>query len=285
MSIHVDVDNLWILEDEYHVEDHCGYSFIYEDALPRFLALLAEFEFQATFFIVGRDLEIPACREFCRAAIAAGHQLGNHSYSHAVRFAKLSAVEKRNEIVGTHDSLVSLTGVLPIGFRAPGYYLDDDVVSALSERGYRYDSSVLPGCATGLMWWYQRIRTGKAPDKTFGRPRDFFASRRPTVMRHEIVEIPIATCPIIRMPVHSTFVYQFGLAYANIAFSILAREAGPHVYLFHAIDLLNYPANGPLARDVIPLRWPFQRREACVRSVFERFRRDFEVTTTERLYG
>ena len=35
-------------------------------------------------------------------------------------------------------------GVRPVGFRAPGYAIDETVYTLLEERGYLYDSSLLP---------------------------------------------------------------------------------------------------------------------------------------------
>src|SRR5688500_18237254 len=54
-------------------------------ALPRFLELFAELGAKVTFFVVGEDAEAALARGRAAPltdAVAAGHELGNHSYAH-----------------------------------------------------------------------------------------------------------------------------------------------------------------------------------------------------------
>jgi peptidoglycan-N-acetylglucosamine deacetylase len=64
-------------------------------ALPRFAELLARRGIAATFFVVGEDIDPGALGARARAARAlylelsrAGHELGNHSYSHPYDLAR-----------------------------------------------------------------------------------------------------------------------------------------------------------------------------------------------------
>ena len=61
---------------------------VLERCLPRFLALFDELGVRATFFVVGRDLQRDLAAggrgaALLRQALAAGHELGNHSFAHA----------------------------------------------------------------------------------------------------------------------------------------------------------------------------------------------------------
>jgi hypothetical protein len=290
MHVHVDVDNVWILEEEYGVAGGVGRDAIFEDALPRFLSLFDAVGVKATFFMVGRDLALSSCQRFCGAAAAAGHELANHTESHLPDLARKTFAEKEREIAVPHAWLTELLGAAPVGFRAPGYYIDDDLLAVLERLGYRYDTSVLPGPACFLMNRYLKSKSSTGTNKTFGRGRYIVAPRKPRTMRARttsdpagIVELPISVDPLTRLPIHSTFAYKFGLPMVLRALRSLRRERGPHVYLFHAVDLLDYPPDGPLARDVIPLQHTLQDRIGLVRALLSAIVSNFDVVTTREL--
>lgn len=290
MHVHVDVDNVWILEEEYGVAGGVGRDAVFEDALPRFLSLFEAVGVKATFFVVGRDLELSSCRRFCEIAAAAGHELANHTESHLPDLARKSFAEKEREITVPHAALTELLGMPPVGFRAPGYYIDDDLLAVLERLGYRYDTSVLPGPACFLMNHYLKSKSSAGANKTFGRGRYLVAPRRPRTMRARtsndpagIVELPISVDPLTRLPIHSTFAYKFGVPMILRALRALRRERGPHVYLFHAVDLLDYPVGAPLARDVIPLQHTLHERIGIVTALLTAIVSDFDVVTTREL--
>jgi peptidoglycan/xylan/chitin deacetylase (PgdA/CDA1 family) len=52
------------------------------EGTPRVLDVLAAHALPATFFVLGRELDRPAGYELARRVQAAGHRLGNHSWSH-----------------------------------------------------------------------------------------------------------------------------------------------------------------------------------------------------------
>ena len=54
------------------------------DVTPRVLDLLARHGVQAHFFVLGRQVALPAGRALVARAVAEGHLVGNHSFSHEV---------------------------------------------------------------------------------------------------------------------------------------------------------------------------------------------------------
>ncbi|MEU8900807.1 polysaccharide deacetylase family protein [Nocardia sp. NPDC048505] len=83
---------------------------------PEVLKVLAESGIRATFYLNGRDLA--ARPEAGRAIAAAGHELGNHTYSHR-RMVLVSAGTIRDEVERT-DAEIAKTGYQgPITFRPP----------------------------------------------------------------------------------------------------------------------------------------------------------------------
>ena len=262
-AVHVDCDNLWVYETEYGFPVSSWQDLIYEQALPTLLEIFAQWRINATFFVIGRDLERSSCAEFCRQALANGHRIANHSLSHRTDFARLSASEKVREISGAHDLILRETRLRPIGFRAPGYHIDADVIAALVRLGYRYDSSSLPGPASLLMKVYMLLQRGGARGKSFGPLNSVFARSEPHLMGgsgRTIWEYPIATFPILRLPIHSTFIYQLGERYLRAALGRLRRLHGHHIYLLHAVDGLDHPEPGSFANRLIPLRWSYDQR-------------------------
>ncbi|GAD83595.1 polysaccharide deacetylase [Nocardia asteroides NBRC 15531] len=83
---------------------------------PEVLRMLAELRVPATFYLVGGDLA--AHPEYGAAIAAAGHEIGNHSYSHR-RMVLISGDTVRSEIERT-DTEIRRTGYQgPITFRPP----------------------------------------------------------------------------------------------------------------------------------------------------------------------
>ena len=269
IHIHCDVDNLWIYEQEYGRRDSSQlYGHIYEAALPQFCEQVERVGARATFFVVGRDLEIPECRAFCRLAADRGHRFGNHSYEHLASFGRLPAGQKELELRRTDAALSEACGQQIVGFRGPGYWVDDTVENTLVELGYRYDSSVLPGPITLLMALYSIASGQKARGKSFGLHP--WASRKTRPLRRGLLEIPVATATPARLPVHSTIIFMMGNSgmryFRRVAPWIPVRDQ-PSAYSFHAIDMADLPGDHQLKSAVKPLRLPLARRTAIVQEI------------------
>lgn len=89
----------------------------HEPNTNRLLEILAREDVRVTFFEVGQNvLKHPA---LARAIAAAGHEIGNHSRTHA-NLGKLESLEQiRAEVVDTQTILRETIGVAPVVFRAP----------------------------------------------------------------------------------------------------------------------------------------------------------------------
>ncbi|MHB1133496.1 MAG: polysaccharide deacetylase family protein [Chloroflexota bacterium] len=87
-----------------------------EARVDEVLSLLHQADVRATFFVTGRELAQNP--EGGRRLVAAGHELGNHSYSHTRLLLQPPATVER-EIVDT-DALIRAAGYSgPIAFRPP----------------------------------------------------------------------------------------------------------------------------------------------------------------------
>ena len=108
-----------------------GPSPLYTEKL---LALLEKHGVKATFFIIGENAaENP---EPVRAIAAAGHEIGNHTYTHA-HLNKLSAERVKEEIEKTEKILTELAGTRPHLFRPPGGLTSPGADRLIEEAGLR----------------------------------------------------------------------------------------------------------------------------------------------------
>ena len=101
-------------------------------ATPSVLNILRKRNIRATFFLVGQNVrEYP---DFARQIKSEGHQIGNHSYSHAnLLFKKKSFVTK--EIIQTKEILEATVGEHSPFFRPPYGYFSFSTLNVIKETG------------------------------------------------------------------------------------------------------------------------------------------------------
>ncbi|MET7336859.1 polysaccharide deacetylase family protein [Nonomuraea sp. NPDC005650] len=85
----------------------------YTDTL---LAYLAAYRARATFFVVGSN--VVTYPRVLRRTVAAGHEIGNHTWSHP-DLRRLSPARVRSQLVRTDQAIQAATGVVPRLVRPP----------------------------------------------------------------------------------------------------------------------------------------------------------------------
>ena len=107
--------------------------------VPRILALLAEYELPATFFVPGLTAErYPQTVELI---LAAGPELGHHSYAHFSPFDQDDAAERAD--FERALAVLDRFGVKPEGFRCPSWEPAWRTPALVAEYGLAYDSSLM----------------------------------------------------------------------------------------------------------------------------------------------
>ncbi len=97
------------------------------------LDILDEHQVKTTFFLVG--IWVDKYPELVREIAARGHEIGNHSNSHA-HMSKLSEQQICDELRMMGDKVETLTGVRPTLFRPPYGEYNDRVVLVSRAEGY-----------------------------------------------------------------------------------------------------------------------------------------------------
>jgi len=95
------------------------------EATDRILDILGGYGIRAAFFMVGR--EVQRRPDTARRIVAAGHDVGNHSYSHPIYLYR-SASDTYEQLARTQNIIADVTGVEPVwsrppcGVRTPAYF-------------------------------------------------------------------------------------------------------------------------------------------------------------------
>lgn len=251
--------------------------------LPRFIELFERQKTRATFFVIGKDLEHDlrgregrsvvghdggeageGARELKRA-LAAGHELGNHSYAHAYDMVSWDAPRIAQDLARC-DTLLRGLGAKPEGFRAPGYTHNRKLLSQVAALGYRYDSSRLPSpgyyLAKRSVMAVMSMR-GKVSASYKGGAGSFFGEKAPHYLSElGLWEVPMSVSRVLRMPLIGTFLFGAPKAVRKQ----LMREAMRRrdlVLEMHAIDLADPEADGidpVIVAQHAELRVPLERR-------------------------
>jgi peptidoglycan/xylan/chitin deacetylase (PgdA/CDA1 family) len=106
----------------------------------RILDFLKSRSITATWFTAG--FTIDSYPQDCEAVVAAGHEIGHHSWAH-IPPANQTLEEEEADIVRAREAIVRLTGRAPVGYRSPSWDLSPHSIDLLLKHGIRYDSSLM----------------------------------------------------------------------------------------------------------------------------------------------
>lgn len=105
-----------------------------EEFLPDMLATLEEEQVKATFFLTGRWASKNP--ELAAQIAEAGHEIGNHGYSHSSPNASTQE-EILDEISRTEEAILQATGVRTNLYAPPSGECEEHVLSAAEKAGYK----------------------------------------------------------------------------------------------------------------------------------------------------
>ena len=285
MAVNVDVDSLYLYYRIHGLDDAEASNVVWEKGVTRFAELFDEVGVRATFFVVASDLERwPKARQMAEDLVAAGHEIGNHTYTHPYDLIQRSDDEIAHEIGEAHRILSEVRGSPVAGFRAPGYHMNDAVYRALVQAGYRYSSSIFPSppyylAKLGVMGLMRLV--GKTSQAIMGDPRIMIASRFPH-HRRSMLELPITVLPGIRFPIIGTSMTMLGRRGMRLLRPALRRIDFVNLE-FHGIDLCDRDTDGIDLSSQPDLKVDVTEKYATFKATLEDLRDRWEVDTLEAL--
>lgn len=318
--ITVDLDTLQCYRDIHGLDSelvgHEGDP-TYTVGVRRIIDFFDEKDIEATLFVIGRDTSVPVHRNLLQEAFEAGHEIGNHTYSHHYDLNERTVSELQTEVARAEGAIASVTGRRPRGFRAPGYNITPELLDVCRSRGYAYDSSIFASppyylAKSAIMAW-QRLK-GRPSRSTQTDPQNLLAPITPycpdadTIWQraaphsdgapsgpntdHPLWEIPICLVPGIRFPVIGTSLHLLGDRGFDAVYPALRRRHTRVFNLeFHAIDFIDasdLPGQpGPHDRQAdrrladyqpdMSIPWQVKRRR--YEYVVNRLREDYQFQT------
>lgn len=295
----IDVDTLHSIFKSKNLSEGYSYSWNeYEEGLANLCDFFDSLGIKATLFCVGADLTHPANREFVKDAYNRGHEIANHTMNHVQGLRLLTKDRKENEIAQCEEICALITGEKPVGFRAPGWNIDEEVLEILIRRGYQYDSSIFPTFLMPIMkaMYLNTMKNGAREDRTtMGCMRYMFAPIRPyrtsaTSFREGkdgLWEFPIAVSPIIRFPLFATILLKLGLGNFRRTYQKIKKKNNPLQFMLHLFDFVDF-SKKQYQRDVDNLRnvyvpqsltMPYEDKMRLIKKAFDMMLNDYDFKT------
>lgn len=295
-TIQIDVDGLWVIFQHFglNLNYRETQDILYESALPRFLELFDDYNIKATFFVVGKDLLSPLKVRLLKKVVEGGHEIANHSMNHPEGFSFLPLDKKKQEIENAERIIQDKLGVETKGFRTPSNDVDGDVLKILEDKGYIYDSSILPTYYGPLLkrakfsslkmsrkdHYLGRFLYGLSPLTPY-RPSYEAIWEKGTM---KITEVPITTMPWVRLPFHASFTlatYHLGLGCAlfKLGFAILSMTKLPLHFVFHTNELADSIHIENIKRQ-FGLNLTLETKQKICNHMLTAIKNDFNIVTT-----
>ncbi len=263
-AVSIDVDTLSSIYKGRGLKRVGGYTFIeLRTGLENIQLFFERYKIRTTLFLVGNDFLLPANQSAIRSIIKTGHEPANHSMTHPQGFRWLEKSQQRNEVKSMGEICESVTGIQPIGFRSPGWNINDDIVPLLLEMGYRYDSSVFPTYLMPLMklaHWASMSGQSKYDRTTMGGWRNmlspivpYHTSRGSLSSKGEdgLVEFPISVTPVFHVPFFATLLLKTGISFYQMLYKHILKAGIPIHFQMHLSDFVDYSL--PELNGQIPL--------------------------------
>jgi peptidoglycan-N-acetylglucosamine deacetylase len=253
-SLSLDLDNQWSYMKTHGDAGWQSLPSYLHAVVPRVLQILKERQLTITFFVVGLDASQESNQDLLRSIVAAGHEIGNHSYQHEPWLHLYTLAQLQTELGRAEEAIEQVTGRKPIGFRGPGFSLSAELIELLTRRGYLYDASTFPTYLGPLARVYYFMKSSldkrsmKERKNLFGSFSNGLRSTQAYRWRSaagELIEIPVTTMPVAKLPMHvsyvlylSTFSPALALAYFRTALAMCQMTGTQPSLLLHPLDFL-----------------------------------------------
>jgi len=169
-----------------------------------------------------------------------------------------------------------------VGFRAPGWNIDNQTLEILSSMNYLYDSSIFPSSFNPLLKLMHFKATSQQPRTartTLGQIKYCFNRTAPYQLAndqsrgHYLVELPITVTPVFRLPFFATFLLKTGLIPFKASLQMIKAWQRPIIYEFHLFDFVDFAK--PELKHQIPSK--FAKGIYLPQSIYTPFKQKWQL--------
>lgn len=253
-SLSLDLDNKWSYLKIHGDPGWESFPSYLDIVVPRIVEFLRARNLTITVFIVGQDAALEKNREALASIAAAGHEIGSHSFQHDSWLHLYSEQQIEEELTRAESHIERVTGQRPRGFRGPGFSLSTAVLRVLVRHSYLYDASTFPTflgpLARAYYFMTAKLTSGEKRKRKalFGSLRDGLQPLVPyrwQLDTGELIELPVTTMPLFRVPIHlsyvlyiSRFAPTLALQYFQTALRLCRLTGTQPSILLHPLDFL-----------------------------------------------
>lgn len=254
-TMSLDLDNQWAYMKTHRDTGWQEYPSYLDRFIPYVLDKLNRLHVKATFFIVGKDACIEKNIEYLKAVADDRHEVANHSFYHEPYSHQYGKDQLHKEIVDSHEAISLATGITPVGFRGPGFTYSENLLLLLEELGYCYDATVFPTFLGPILRKYffasSKLTESEQLElsELYGKFNNGFKPNIPFFWElssgGKLLEIPVSTMPLLRIPIHMTYLMFLASYSAKIMFYYLDMVIGlfrltsqQPSFLVHPLDLM-----------------------------------------------
>ena len=274
----------------------------YFKVADRLFSLLGD-DVRISIYIIGKDLENKEIAARVKDWASAGHEIGNHTFSHPQDFGILKGKFLSDEITRAHELISEVTGVPPEGFISPGWSIPAQAYDVLHQLQYSYDLScfaspwIFPVTAKLI---FNELRCGEFRTifKTIQR-QDYLSCLigKDVIQKinrlgqpagegeHGIYRLPMPKNSYLSLPIWHTAGFIFGFDRLAKQITKFSTSGRPFYYTMHPADLFELadfdyiPSETHLERVNIPLREKIDRFS----NIFQVIRENFQPVTVKEL--
>jgi len=252
-NVSIDVDSLSSIYKGQGCSRPGGYTYVeFRTGLENLLNFFSKYAIEITMFMVGNDFLYKKNHAAIKEIANNGHEIANHSMTHPQSFRWLSEEEKEIELVAMSDVCQEVTGKRPVGFRSPGWNINDATLPVLNKLEYTYDSSVFPTSLMPLMkiaHWSSMSKQRKHDRTTMGQMSYMFSPLSPYHVSNysfgkkgdnSLIEFPISVSPCLRIPFFATLLLFTGIGFYRKLYRSIRAAGLPVHFQMHLSDFIDY---------------------------------------------
>ena len=257
------------------------------EGMDRFLHIANRYQAPLSIFVIGRDLQNPEVYARVRDWSNAGHEIGNHSWSHPVNIGSLSSEKIRDEIFRAHEMITKCTSKEPTGFIAPAWSTSKALSNVLIDLGYLYDTSVFPSIflypaiiSNALHFFKQPNEVKKILNRAdwlgpiFFPTGPFLSGKNLQILesknrKESILILPLPTINRLMPPIWHSVGFMLGWKLIQKQLKKLLSNHRGLYYLLHPADFLGpEDENKRYQHSLYRMKIPLQRKIKYLEEIF-----------------